>query len=78
MDIRELHFRAWGNSVKTVRETAKAVQLEVVGDSRFVVTGYRAWFPKSALEVDDGYATIKPWFIPKMRREQDLIVGFAE
>jgi len=60
--------------VKVVGETEKAVQLQV--DERgFRPT--RAWFPKSALTIRDGFsAEVKKWL--KMNRYQEIVCGVLE
>jgi hypothetical protein len=75
------------NSVKQISETDKAVQLEVVGDRRFVSSvGVKAWFPKAALEVEtfdstEGpitFAVVKPWFMRSASRYQEKVIGTLE
>jgi hypothetical protein len=77
----------WDNDVKTVAETDKAIQLEVVGDKRFIdCVGVKAWFPKAALEITEydtsdagrvAFAKVKPWFLAKMTLWQDRVTGRA-
>jgi hypothetical protein len=78
----------WDNSVKTVAESDKAIQLEVVGDRRFIAcVGVKAWFPKAALDVEEfdtsdegrvAFAKVKPWFLRKMTTWQEKVAGRAE
>lgn len=79
MEIVRVQHKHWGNDVKVVKESEKGIQLQIIGDSRFVArVGWKAWFPKSALIVQDGFATVKPWFLPKLNRSQEYVLGFAE
>jgi hypothetical protein len=77
----------WDNDVKVIAESDKAVQLQVVGDSRFIRSvGVKAWFPKAALDIEEfdtttgkiGFAKIKPWFFSKMSVYQEKVCGRAE
>lgn len=66
----------WSNDVDQIAETAKAVQLQVVGNKRFVESvGRTAWFPRSGLTVADGVASLKPWLRAKLTRDQEIVVG---
>jgi hypothetical protein len=75
------------NDVKQLAETDKAVQLQVVGDRRFVSSvGASAWFPKAALEIEEfestegpiAFAVVKPWFMRKATRYQEKVIGTLE
>jgi hypothetical protein len=59
------------NDVIVTAETEKAIQLQVVTRGERPT---KAWFPKAALEVRDGFsAEVKKWF--KMNRYQEIVCG---
>lgn len=84
-NIVSISWSVWDNKVKVVAETDKAVQLEVVGDKRFIdCVGVKAWFPKAALEIDEydtsdegrvAFAKVRPWFMRKATKYQEQVIG---
>lgn len=79
-EITEIAFRYWGNRVRVTRETEKALRFTV--EKSFeggVNNGATAWFPKSALELEDdgtGLVFVKEWFVRKgLSKAQARVLG---